>query len=113
MAGGDAEDDLDTAFELLSDRRRRAVIEVLRTAPRGSLEFSALADAVAAVTDDDVADLAPALYYSHLPKLDAADVVDFDAEAGVVDYDSEPFIERCLDVAGTHGSEQWTRRCSK
>ena len=109
----DEEDELDTAFGLLADRRRRAVVEVLRTAPRGSLAASDLVDAVAAVCEADADDLAPTLYHRHLPKLDEAGVVDYDAEAEVVSYDSDPLIERCLDLAETHRSTNWLRAPSK
>ncbi|WP_436923849.1 DUF7344 domain-containing protein [Halosimplex amylolyticum] len=113
MTGCDESDGIDTAFELLADRRRRAVIEVLRTAPHGSLELPALVEGVASKTDDDPDELAPALYHTHLPKLDDAGVIDFDGERGVVDYDSAPLLERCLDVAETYRTGQWARRCSK
>ncbi|WP_415382631.1 hypothetical protein [Halosimplex sp. TS25] len=112
MTGGEG-DGLDAAFELLADRRRRAVIDVLRSAPRSSLELPALVDGVAAKTDEDAATVASDLYHGHLPKLAAAGVIDFDEETRVVDYDSAPLLERCLDVAETHRSDRWVRRCSE
>ncbi|WP_123537342.1 DUF7344 domain-containing protein [Halosimplex salinum] len=110
MTVEDEEADLDRAFELVANRRRRAVIEVLRTTPRGSLEVATLVEAVATVSDVD--DLTSSLSQRHLPKLDAAGVVDYDEEAGVVEYDSDPLVERCLDVAELYRSDQWMRRSS-
>jgi DNA-binding transcriptional ArsR family regulator len=112
MTAGD-EDELDTAFELLADRRRRAVVEVLRAAPRGVVEFSELVDAVAVDGDGDPEALASTLYHRHLPKLDDAGVVEFDREEGVVSYDPHPLVERCLDVAQSYRSDQWLHRSSK
>jgi len=109
----DDEDELDDAFELLADRRRRAVLEVLRTAPRGALELPALVDAVATECDEDPDALASMLHHRHLPKLDDAGAVAFDREEGVVSYDSHPLVERCLDVAQSYRSDQWMRGSSK
>jgi hypothetical protein len=106
----DEDDELDATFELLADRRRRAVIEVLRTAPRGALELPALVDAVATECEADAEDLASALRHRHLPKLDEADVVEFDPEEDVVSYDPHPLVERCLDVVQSYRSDQWMRR---
>jgi DNA-binding transcriptional ArsR family regulator len=109
----DDEDELDTAFELLADRRRRAVVTMLRAAPRGVLELPALVDAVATECEGDADALASTLHHHHLPKLDDAGVVEFDREEGVVSYDSHPLVERCLDVAQSYRSDQWVRRSSK
>ncbi|QLH84386.1 DUF7344 domain-containing protein [Halosimplex pelagicum] len=109
----DDEDELDTAFELLADRRRRAVVEFLRAAPRGALDLPALVDAVATECQEDPDALASSLHHRHLPKLDDAGVVEFDREEGVVSYDSHPLVERCLDVAQSYRSDQWMRRSSK
>ncbi|ELZ25602.1 hypothetical protein C475_10378 [Halosimplex carlsbadense 2-9-1] len=109
----DVDDDLDATFELLADRRRRAVLQVLRTAPRGALELSALVDAVATECGEDPDALASALHERHLPKLDDADVVEFDREDGVVTYDSHPLVERCLDVVQSYRSDEWMRGSSK
>ncbi|WP_459195079.1 DUF7344 domain-containing protein [Halosimplex sp. J119] len=113
MMGGDEDGGLDTAFELLADGRRRAVIEVLRTAPDGSLDLPVLVEGVASETGDDPEKLAPALYHTHLPKLDDAGVIDFDPGPRVVHYHSAPLLERCLDVVNTTNSGQWARRCSE
>ncbi|WP_135362612.1 DUF7344 domain-containing protein [Halosimplex halophilum] len=109
---GDEDDELDTAFELLADRRRRAVIEVLRTAPRGALELPALVEAVATECGVDADALRSTLHHQHLPKLDEAGIVDFDREEGVVSYDPHPLVERCLDVAQSYRSDQWMRGSS-
>jgi len=113
MTADDEDDDIDTTFELLADRRRRAVLEVLRTAPRGALEVPALVDAVATECGGDAEALESVLYHHHLPKLDSAGVVEFDRQEGVVVYDSHPLVERCLDVVQSYRSDQWVRRSSK
>jgi hypothetical protein len=81
------------------------VVEVLRTSPGGTVEVPALADAVASLSDDAAEDVAVLLSHSDLPKLAAARIIAYDDEARVVEYDSDPLVERCLDVAETYRSE--------
>ncbi|MDS0293053.1 DUF7344 domain-containing protein [Halogeometricum luteum] len=75
----------DAAFDVLSNARRRYVVDCLRG--RDSAALAALADDVAARerraeddADPDAETVAVSLYHVHLPKL---------AEAGLVEYDSE------------------------
>jgi len=104
------EADLDEAFELVAESRRRAVLAVLRTAPRGSLERMELAGAVTRLLEhEDEETTRQALVHQDLPKLAEADVIEYDRETGVVTYDSDPLVERCLDVAETYHSENWLR----
>jgi hypothetical protein len=75
-------------FELLANDRRRRVIR--RVAAGGETRLDGLAEAVAsAEADAESADgryksVYVSLRQSHLPRLDDADVVDFDDEANVV-----------------------------
>jgi hypothetical protein len=101
---------LDTVFDVLANRRRRAAIQVLRTAPRGSLDVDTLADGVVSLCDNDPTETESALYHTHLPKLDATDIVDYDTGSDTVEYNSDPIVERCLDVAETFESDSWIRR---
>jgi hypothetical protein len=86
------EQTLDTIFTLLGHRRRRDVVAVLsEREPSVSLHDVATAvrelkpepesDGASARTTRDVA---AALHHSHLPKLDRADVIDYDPETNAV-----------------------------
>ena len=109
----DDEDELDGVFKLLANRRRRGVIEVLRTVPGGRLGVSALADAVASRSEAATEDITAPLYHSDLPKLSAVGVIAYDDEDDVVEYDSNPLLERCLDVAESHRSDDWVYRSTE
>jgi len=106
----DDEDEVDSVFELLANRRRRVVIEVLRASPRGTLEVPTLVDAVATTGDVASDGVASSLYHRDLPKLAAAGVISYDEENDVVEYDTNPLVERCLDVAESYRSEEWVHR---
>jgi hypothetical protein len=83
---------LDTTFELLKNRRRRKVLEYLRT-NGGESTLSDLAEHIAAIENDVEVDQLSSdqrkrvyigLYQSHLPKLDGVGVVDYDKNRGTV-----------------------------
>lgn len=109
--GGPAPDEmatpsLDTVFDLLSNRRRRYAIYHLVDESPGTVEYTALAEQVAVweVADEDPSEsrietVAADLYHSHLPKLDAENVVDFDPRSGVVRFWGQPTIEEYAEHA--------------
>jgi DNA-binding transcriptional ArsR family regulator len=71
-------------FALLSDGRRRRVLQFLEDRERATVED--LADAIADGTGPyERSRLAGSLVHVHLPRLSDADVVDYDADAGVVE----------------------------
>lgn len=85
-----SEDDL---FELLSNRRRRYILNELLCEGR-PMEIGTLAQEIAAREDDleyhevsskDRKRVYTALHQSHLPKMDRAGVVDFDQDRGTVE----------------------------
>lgn len=101
----------DTLFDLLSNKRRRNVYHYLRQQD-GAVDIADLCDTVAAweygTTPDDLPKnkrqrVYVTLFQSHLPKLDEADIVEFDAEAGVVELseNAEDF-EVYLEVVATN-----------
>lgn len=82
----------DTAFDLLSNARRRFVLRRLQ-ASDGPVELSDLAEELAAEENDVPSDELSAqqrkrtyvsLYQTHVPKLDEAGVVDYDSETGMI-----------------------------
>jgi len=87
-------DDLDVGeiCHVLQNRRRRRVLDLLREGD-GSATLSELAENIAAEEHDTTVDALRsderkrvyiALYQGHLPKMDDAGVLDFDADRGTV-----------------------------
>lgn len=81
------------AFDLLSNARRRGVIQFLRQAEDEVVSVDAVIDAVVswehddepvAITEQQRASVYSSLVQTHLPRLEAAGVIEFDADAGEV-----------------------------
>jgi hypothetical protein len=97
---------LDTVFDLLKNQRRRRVLQYLREEKEGTL--SDLAEHIAALENQkDVAQLSSSerkrtyvgLYQCHLPRMDDAGVIDFDADRGTIELDDRAAqLERYLDA---------------
>jgi DNA-binding transcriptional ArsR family regulator len=90
------EERVNAAFDVLSDARRRRVVCLLRSSD-AAVSVSALAEALAEREpgDPDPDGLVVSLRHVHLPKLDAAGVVEI--ERSRVRYDGSPLLERLLD----------------
>lgn len=109
---------MDVVFDILKNRRRRLVIRYLAE-ESASTTLSDLAEHIAALENDKpVGSLSSAerkrvyvsLYQSHLPKMDDADVIDFDSDRGTVerDDDVDRFVE-FIDVDLSEGERDWPR----
>ncbi|WP_435362227.1 DUF7344 domain-containing protein [Haloarchaeobius sp. DFWS5] len=79
-------------YELLTNARRRAAVDILRESD-GSLELGTLAERVAAAEEGTTVDelgsnerqrVYISLYQSHVPALVDADVVEYDKDSGVI-----------------------------
>jgi len=80
--------DLDTLMFLLANRRRRMIIRYLMD--QSSVSLSTLADAIANVEDNsDSRAVYVNLYQDHCPKLDSANVVEYDSQAKTVTHGSQ------------------------
>lgn len=84
---------LDTVFEILKNRRRRDILQYLWNHD-GTANIGELAEHIAALENDvDVTALSSSqrkrvyigLYQCHLPKMDDAEVVDFDKHRGTIE----------------------------
>ncbi|MFD1589118.1 hypothetical protein ACFR9U_19235 [Halorientalis brevis] len=86
---GSSQLSLDDAFDILSNQRRRHVLQHLLSAPSESVQLGEMAEYVASSENDkDVSEVTSTerkrvyigLYQNHLPRMDAVDVIDFDAD---------------------------------
>lgn len=97
---------VDDVFALLADWRRRELCRYFATTGSDSAQVEALAAAVARRVGDHVdsaesreAAIEEALVEDHLPRLDQAGVLDFDARSGSVCYWGHPTLEKWADHA--------------
>lgn len=95
---------LDTCLHLVADRHRRRVINHLRHETDGTATFDTLVDQVHSRASDTKDGpprgreaLAIQLHHTHLPKLAAHGVVEFDPRSGAVRYRSDEQVESVLD----------------
>lgn len=109
---GDLDVTLDTAYEILKNRRRRRTLVYLRE-QETPVDIGEIAEVLAARENDmTVAELTSterkrtyvALYQTHLPKLDDMGVVEYDSRGGRVEL--TPKAETVLAFAEGVGNER-------
>lgn len=103
-----ADRDLDVVFDVLSDRRRRIVLDYLRDHEGEWVPTETLADRIAAweVELYDPATVSTEsieidLVHGHLPKLEESGLVDHDGR--LVRYRGDDRVERLLDLSRREG----------
>jgi hypothetical protein len=101
---GDARPFIDDVFEVLADWRRREVCRFFVETDAEAASVDDLAMLVAGCRPADAEGPPPAhdelvatLEDRHLPRLDAAGVVDYDTRSGVVRYWGQPTVEKWLE----------------
>jgi hypothetical protein len=102
-----------TIFDVLSSRRRRAVLRLLRETDE-SLDLTALTEQIAAdevgVSVDDLPSQARkrvyvSLYQTHIPRLEDVGLVEYDSDTGIVTRTElataiDPYLTE--DISGRH-----------
>lgn len=84
--------------ELLASECRKALLERLATASDRCHTLESLASAVSSSDDmDQFQAVSLSLHHVHLPKLDAADVLDYDPNSKTVEYRASTRAERLLE----------------
>jgi len=84
--------------ELLASESRQALLEWLATASDRSHTLESLASAVSSSDDmDQVQAVSLSLHHVHLPKLDDADVLDYDPNSKTVECRASNWTERLLE----------------
>lgn len=111
MSSSDAEFSQDQIFDLLSNRRRRYVLNFLLRVDRpvsiqelskelATWEFDVDQDEL---TDQQEKRIYVALYQTHIPKLEDAGVIDYDSDAGLVELTDDatrlqPYVEEKIQA---------------
>lgn len=96
------ENRVDELLRVLSRARRRVVLRSLLTRG-GETTLDELVADLAESADRSESRARIALQHNHLPKLEEADVVEYDPETGRVDYRRNPAVETLLDVVASLG----------
>lgn len=104
MRRTDRTDELDTVFEVLSDRRRRYALYVLYRADGGAITVDRLTRRVSRMEDDPgderhTGRIENEIRYNHLPKLIDAGLVEYDERSDTVCYHRRPALEEWLEHA--------------
>jgi len=85
----------DTILSAVANEHRRAILNALDTAPDNTLEYDTLVDRVAdQIRDEDAERVSDehrqrvriALHHTHLPKLDEAQIIDYEGDTGHVEF---------------------------
>lgn len=91
-------------FEVLAHGYRRRVCEVVASADREYFPIELLAERILesesgaeSPSDARVRSLTVKLYHVHLPKLDEAGLLEFDADTKAVTYEGHPVVEAVTD----------------
>jgi hypothetical protein len=101
-------------FVLLSERRRRLTLRILREST-GELTATQLAARITdrengSSADEDLKNVYLSLYHNHLPRLEAADVVKYDGLTGIVrpwvNYDTVVRVMESADQADTAWTDE-------
>ena len=93
----------DDVFGCLSAAYRRAILRILRDR-QGAVTEERLASELAAVeATGESGHLRVSLYHTHLPKLDAAELIEWDRDAGIVrpvdrPILDDPLVQRLLEM---------------
>jgi len=93
-------------LELLASKRRQTLLEVLSDSAEDVHTLESLATAIAQTEQGTELGARPPrrvclfLHHVHLPKLDDADIVDYDPQHKVVEYTGDGRIEHLLASTG-------------
>lgn len=103
-------EDLDRLFDLLAEPRRRRVLTYLSETAADAVALTDLIAAVVAREPDPEGEIdhyevvAIDVYHTHLPKLEAAGLLEYDARSRTVRYYGHPKLEEFLALANEYDS---------
>ncbi|WP_433630261.1 DUF7344 domain-containing protein [Halomicrococcus sp. NG-SE-24] len=106
---------VDRILSAVANEHRRAILYSLTSASDRTLEYDALVDRVADRMGDENAEegsdehrqrVRIALHHSHLPKLAEAQIIDYEAEAGHVQFDGGELEQAILTLVESYDASQ-------
>jgi hypothetical protein len=99
---------LDELFEVLANEERRRLLGYLESTDEHVVTFSELVEHVTdesdALSNDDRDRAAVNLHHNHLPKLEAANVAEYDPRSETVRYRGEPVVGDWVELARDYES---------
>jgi hypothetical protein len=87
---------IETVFEILRDERRRDICRFLVAGAQSVVTVEEIADELAA-DEGERRRLALNCHHRHLPKLDDAGLIEYDARSNTVRYWGQPTLEKWLE----------------
>jgi len=93
-------------LDLLASKRRQTLLELLATSAADVHTLESLATAITQTEQGTDLSAHPAhrvclfLHHVHLPKLDAADIVEYDSQRNVVECTDDGQLDRLLAITG-------------
>lgn len=93
---------LDPIFAAFADQRRRFIIQYLRKTSDGVASFDELVEYVGGRCADiqDSETVKSCLHHVSLPKLEKADVIEYDPRSETVRYQPHPVVEDLAELLG-------------
>ncbi|MXV61122.1 hypothetical protein GS429_03420 [Natronorubrum sp. JWXQ-INN-674] len=97
--GAQSPSDLDTVFDILSDRQRRVLLQHLETDEPTTIDE--LVDEMSAHIEADPPQISIALHQKHLPKMAETELLDYDPRSETVRYYGHRFLDEVLDYTAS------------
>jgi DNA-binding transcriptional ArsR family regulator len=105
----------DRILSAVANEHRRAILRSLNNVSDRTLEYDTLVDHVAERVEDENMDgvsdehrqrVRIALHHTHLPKLAEAGIIDYEAEAGHVQFVGGELEQDILALVGSHDADE-------
>jgi DNA-binding transcriptional ArsR family regulator len=105
----------DRILSAVANEHRRAILRSLNNVSDRTLEYDTLVDHVAERVEDENTDgvsdehrqrVRIALHHTHLPKLAEAGIIDYEAEAGHVQFVGGKLEQDILALVGSHDADE-------
>jgi DNA-binding transcriptional ArsR family regulator len=101
-------DELDELLAALADEDRRRVLDYLEAADGDVAAFSDLVEHLTGDPRADPEQVAVTLHHTHLPKLESANVVEYDPRSETVRYRGGPAVAEWLALVRSHEPDRRT-----
>lgn len=106
----------DRILSIVGDEYRRAILDSLTRTADGIMEYDALVDRVAdmirdedteRVSDEHRQRVRVALHHTHLPKLEKAGIINYEAETRYVKFVGGELEQDLLTLVESHDTNEW------